>query len=88
MKISLKEKILVYTKGLYPRAVHSGDLERFGQSQGQKGETTGRRARELAAVGMLERIEINGSVSYRYKFQANELPPARGEAVKLTPSLL
>ena len=69
MKISLKTKITIHLKGIYPHWLHSGDLERFGMAEGQKGETTGRRARELAASGVLERKEVNGSVLYRYKTQ-------------------
>ena len=79
MKTSLKEKIVIHLKGKYPHFVHSGALERFGMAEGQKGETTGRRARELAASGILERKEVNGSVLYRYKLQ--QLPNFRPQKV-------
>jgi len=91
-KISLKTKITIHLKGIYPHWLHSGELERFGMAEGQKGETTGRRARELAAKRVLEKREVNGSVEYRWlptqEFISARSPEKVLELRKLTTKLL
>ena len=45
----------------------SSDIERFALDNSIKGETAGRRCREMAREGLLERRINNGIVEYRKK---------------------
>ena len=77
MKIPLIKKIELLIKGKYPHFVNGGEAERLAFNEGYKASNAGRRCRDLVKLGKIERrIGENGSVEYRYKFQANELPPA------------
>ena len=70
MKEGLKIRILQYLKNWYaynPEAWISGlDLEQKALEAGFKPSNGGRRARELAEDGLIERREKNGFVEYKY----------------------
>lgn len=65
-KTSLKKEILNLLK-TESGWVHKGQLETFAKSLGYLGDNAGRRARELAAAGVIEKHEYGGIVQYRYK---------------------
>ncbi len=66
MKISLITKIELLAKGIFPNWVHSGDVEAFAMSENYKASHGDRRARDLVAQGILERVKEGVSVKYRY----------------------
>ena len=65
-QLSLPDRLVRYLKS-QPGFVHSGELERLAMGAGYKGETAGRRLRELAEEGTLETKYERGSVLYRFK---------------------
>ena len=67
IKISLKEKIIIFAKSKYPRYVNGGAFELLALNEGKKGSNGSRRCRELANEGVFERRMNGKSVEYRLK---------------------
>ena len=68
MKISLKTKLITFAKGKNGW-INGGEFERLAMNEGFKSSNAGRRCREMANLGILERRISGKSVEYRYKTQ-------------------
>lgn len=76
MKTSLKQRIKDYLVQWYEcdpnKWIHSGEIEREAMEVGYKGTTAGRRCRELAEAGKIERkVNGKGHAMYRYNPQGD-----------------
>jgi len=66
--MSLKSQLLEQLKRSYPKWLNGGEGERFALDNGFKASNAGRRLRELAKAGTIERrINEGGSVEYQYR---------------------
>ena len=81
MNLFLKSSILSYLKERFPNWVSGLEIEKlalagkFG-NRVFKGETAGRRARELAEDWIIEKTEERGFVEYKARGEKIEMPPA------------
>jgi len=67
MTNSLRNRIVDYLKEKYPRAIHSGEIERFTMELGYKASNGGRRCREMVNEKIIERSENEkGEVMYKW----------------------
>ena len=69
MKISLREKLILFAKGKSPHYFNGGAAELLAQNEGYKASNASRRLRELENAGVLERRMAGKSVEYRLKPQ-------------------
>ena len=65
-KISLREKLITFAKGKNGW-INGTEFERLAMNEGFKSSNAGRRCRELATAGTLERRMNGKSVEYRWK---------------------
>lgn len=81
MKISLITKIELLASGKYPNWIPAGEIEIFSQHEGYLATHGGRRARDLVAKEILERVKDGVSVKYRF------IPPEQRTKIESPPKI-